>query len=93
MLLVEGAGHAADAEGRLYAAIRRDHRGGMSMRELERTHSVTGGRVRKALALALPEPHKKLPPRPRGLDQCKPLIAKSAVRLEPDGAHRARAGP
>ncbi|MFI1002461.1 hypothetical protein ACIP10_26805 [Streptomyces galbus] len=33
----------------LYAAIRRDHRGGMSMRELERKHGVTWRTVRKAL--------------------------------------------
>ena len=30
----------------LYAAIRRDHRGGMSMRELERKHGVTWRTVR-----------------------------------------------
>ncbi|MFD8546843.1 winged helix-turn-helix transcriptional regulator [Streptomyces sp. NPDC059649] len=40
----------------LYAAIRRDHRGGMSMRELERKHGVTWWRVRKALGSAWPEP-------------------------------------
>ncbi|MFE7216599.1 hypothetical protein ACFU93_43620 [Streptomyces sp. NPDC057611] len=34
---------------KLYAAIRRDHRGGMSMRELERKHGVTWRTVRKAL--------------------------------------------
>ncbi|MFE7707295.1 hypothetical protein ACFU6I_16140 [Streptomyces sp. NPDC057486] len=34
---------------KLYAAIRRDHRGGMSMRELERKHGVTWWTVRKAL--------------------------------------------
>lgn len=52
----------------LYAAIRRDHRGGMSMRELERTHGVTWRPVRKALDSAWLEPRKKLPPRASGLD-------------------------
>ncbi|MBT1190455.1 hypothetical protein HET69_42475 [Streptomyces sp. CJ_13] len=39
----------------LYAAIRRDHRGGMSMRELERKHGVTWRTVRKALDSSWPE--------------------------------------
>ncbi|MEV6592537.1 hypothetical protein [Streptomyces acidicola] len=45
----------------LYAAIRRDHRGGMSMPELERKHGVTWRTVREALDLACPEPRKKQP--------------------------------
>jgi DNA replication protein DnaC len=56
----------------LYAAIRRDHRGGMSMRELERKHGVTWRTVRKALDSSWPEPRKKLPPRATGLDRYKP---------------------
>ncbi len=58
----------------LYAAIRRDHRDGMSMRELERKHGVTWRTVRKALDSAWPEPPKKLPPRATALDPYKPVI-------------------
>ncbi|MFH8520166.1 hypothetical protein ACH4CE_34830 [Streptomyces gelaticus] len=58
----------------LYAAIRRDHRGGMSMRELERKHGVTWRTVRKALDSSWPEPRKKLPPRATGVDRYKPVI-------------------
>ncbi|MEU2982040.1 hypothetical protein [Streptomyces hirsutus] len=58
----------------LYAAIRRDHRSGVSMRELERTHGVTWRTVRKALDSAWPEPRKKLPPRATALDPYKPVI-------------------
>lgn len=36
----------------LYAAIRPDHRGGMSMRELERKHGVTWRTVRKGFVRA-----------------------------------------
>ena len=58
----------------LYATIRRDHRGGMSMRELERKHGVTWRTVRKALDSSWPEPRKKLPPRATTLDPYKALI-------------------
>ncbi|MFF6787241.1 IS21 family transposase [Streptomyces sp. NPDC012510] len=58
----------------LYAAIRRDHRAGMSMRALQRKYGVTWQTVRKALDLVWPEPRKKLPPRPTRLDPYKPLI-------------------
>lgn len=58
----------------LYAAIRRDHRGGMSMRDLERKHGVTWRTVRKALDSSWPEPRKKLPPRATRLDPYKPVI-------------------
>ncbi|RPK53950.1 Integrase core domain protein [Streptomyces sp. ADI95-17] len=58
----------------LYAAIRRDHRGGMSMRELERKHGVTWRTVRKALDSSWPEPRKKLPPRATTLDPYKAVI-------------------
>jgi transposase len=58
----------------LYAAIRRDHRDGMSMRELERKHGVTWRTVRKALDSSWPEPRKKLPPRATSLDPFKPVI-------------------
>lgn len=40
----------------LYAAIRRDHRAGMTMRELERKYNVAWRTVRKALNSAWPEP-------------------------------------
>ncbi len=58
----------------LYAAIRRDHRGGLSMRELERKHGVTWRTVRKALDSSWPEPRKRLPPRATGVDRYKPVI-------------------
>lgn len=48
----------------LYAAIRRGHRAGMTMRELERKYNVVWQTVRKALNSAWPEPRKPLPPRP-----------------------------
>jgi hypothetical protein len=46
----------------LYAAIRRDHRGGMKMRKIERKCSVSWRTVRKAVDSVWPEPRKKLPP-------------------------------
>ncbi|WP_167549327.1 IS21 family transposase [Streptomyces griseochromogenes] len=58
----------------LYAAIRRDHRAGMTMRELERKHNVAWRTVRKALDSAWPEPRKPLPPRPSALDAYKAVI-------------------
>jgi hypothetical protein len=58
----------------LYAAIRRDHRVGMTMRQLERKHSVAWRTVRKALGPAWPEPRKPLPPRPSALDPYKAVI-------------------
>ncbi|MFE2181023.1 IS21 family transposase [Streptomyces sp. NPDC059455] len=58
----------------LYSAIRRDHRDGMSMRELERKYGVTWRTVRKALDSAWPEPRKKLPPRASSLDPFKQVI-------------------
>lgn len=51
----------------LYAALRRDHHGGMTMRELERKYNVAWRTVRKALDSAWPEPRKPLPPRPSAL--------------------------
>ncbi|WP_274919668.1 IS21 family transposase [Streptomyces sp. WZ-12] len=58
----------------LYAAIRRDHRAGVTMRELERKYNVAWRTVRKALDSAWPEPRKQLPPRPSALDPYKTLI-------------------
>ncbi|QUH06041.1 IS21 family transposase [Saccharopolyspora erythraea] len=58
----------------LYAAIRRDHRAGMSMRALQRAYGVTWRTVRKAVDAAWPEPRKSLPPRPSALDPYKPVI-------------------
>lgn len=56
----------------LYAAIRRYHRGGMSMRELERKHGVTWRTMRKAsLDSSWPEPRKRLPPQATGVDRYK----------------------
>ncbi|MFB7763287.1 hypothetical protein [Streptomyces xiamenensis] len=56
----------------LYAAIRRDHRAGESMRELE--HGVTWRTVRKAVDWPRPEPREKLPPQATALDSLKPVI-------------------
>ncbi|MGW6404703.1 hypothetical protein [Streptomyces sp. NPDC055134] len=58
----------------LYAAIRRDHRGGMKIREIERKDSGSWRTVRKAVDSVWPEPRKKLPPRPTALDPYKPVI-------------------
>lgn len=58
----------------LYAAIRRDVRAGMSIREVQRKHGVGFRTVKQALASAWPEPRKKLPPRPTRLDAYKPVI-------------------
>ena len=41
----------------LYAAIRRDHRAGMKMRELERKHNVSWRTVKKAVDSVWPEPN------------------------------------
>ncbi|MBO8185309.1 IS21 family transposase [Streptomyces spirodelae] len=73
----------------LYAAIRRDHRGGMSMRQLERTHCVTWRTVRKALDAAWPEPRKKLPPRETSLDPFKPVID-AILRADLDAPRKQR---
>ncbi len=58
----------------LYAAIRRDHRAGMKMRELERKYNVSWRTVKKAVDSVWPEPRKKLPPRPTALDPYKPVV-------------------
>ncbi|WP_369780716.1 IS21 family transposase [Streptomyces sp. R33] len=58
----------------LYAAIRRDHRGGMKIREIERKYNVSWRTVRKAVDSVWPEPRKQLPPRPTALDPYKPVI-------------------
>ncbi len=58
----------------LYAAIRRDHRAGITMRELERKYNVSWRTVRKALDSAWPQPRKALPPRPSALDPYKAVI-------------------
>lgn len=55
--------HAACAEGRAFAAIRRDVRAGMSARAIERKHGVGRRTIVKAMSSAWPEPRKKLPPR------------------------------
>ncbi|MET7930990.1 hypothetical protein ABZT51_41610 [Streptomyces sp. NPDC005373] len=52
----------------LYAAIRRDHRGGLSVRALECKYNVSWRTVRKALDSAWPQPRKQHPPRVKGID-------------------------
>lgn len=71
MLLVKDPGHATDVEGR---AVRRDHRCGMAMPEIERKYNVSWRTVRKAVDSVWPEPRKKLPPRPTALDAYKPVV-------------------
>lgn len=58
----------------LYAAIRREYRGGMKIREIERKYNVSWRTVRKAVDLVWPEPRKQLPPRATALDPYKPVI-------------------
>jgi transposase len=58
----------------LYAAIRRDIRAGLSIREAQRKHQVGFRTVKRALDSAWPEPRKKLPPRQTRLDVYKPFI-------------------
>ncbi|MFJ2774803.1 hypothetical protein [Streptomyces sp. NPDC087300] len=58
----------------LYAAMRRDHRAGLSMRALERKYGVTWRTIRRALDSNWPEPRKEQGPRPSRLDPYKPLI-------------------
>lgn len=58
----------------LYAAIRRDHRMGMSLRGLQRTHNVTWRTVRRALDGQWSEPRKKQRRKESRLDPYKPLI-------------------
>ncbi|WP_206508072.1 IS21 family transposase [Streptomyces chrestomyceticus] len=58
----------------LYAAIRRDHRDGLSGRALERKYGVTWRTVRKALDSRWPEPRKKQAPRASRLDAYKAVI-------------------
>jgi transposase len=58
----------------LYAAIRRDARGGMSRREIARKHGVGRLTVVKAMESAWPEERKKPPPRGSRLDAFRPAI-------------------
>ncbi len=64
----------AQSKVELYAAIRRDHRMGMSLRALQRTHNVTWRTVRRALDGQWPEPRKKQRRKESRLDPYKPLI-------------------
>ncbi len=58
----------------LYAAIRRDHRDGMTMREITRKYNVSWRTIRKAVDSVWPEPRKKLPPRATALDPYKAAV-------------------
>jgi transposase len=58
----------------LYAAIRRDHRAGLSTRAIESKHGVSWRTISKAVNSAWPEPRKPLPPRATALDPYKPLV-------------------
>lgn len=58
----------------LYAAIRQDHRLGMSLRALQRRHNVTWRTVRRALDGQWPEPRKRQRRKESRLDPYKPLV-------------------
>ncbi|MEW9522220.1 IS21 family transposase, partial [Streptomyces tubercidicus] len=73
----------------LYAAIRRDHRAGTSMRALERKYGATYRTVRKAVNSAWPEPRKKLPPRATALDPYK-FVIDQMLRADLDAPRKQR---
>lgn len=73
----------------LYAAIRRDHRGGMKIREIERKHNVSWRTVRKAVDSVWPEPRKQLPPRPTALDPYK-LVIDGMLQADLDAPRKQR---
>lgn len=58
----------------LYAAIQRDHRSGMKIREIERKYNVSWRTVPNAVDSVWPAPRKQLPPRQSALDPYKPVI-------------------
>ncbi|MFF4401524.1 hypothetical protein [Streptomyces sp. NPDC001480] len=73
----------------LYAAIRRDHRDGMAMREIERKYNVSWRTVRKAVDSVWPEPRKKLPPRHSALYPYKEVID-GILRVDLDAPRKQR---
>lgn len=73
----------------LYAAIRRDHRGGMKIREIERKYNVSWRTVRKAVDSVWPEPRKQLPPRPTALDPYK-LVIDGMLQADLDAPRKQR---
>ncbi|MFD8743420.1 IS21 family transposase [Streptomyces sp. NPDC059616] len=73
----------------LYAAIRRDHRAGTKMRELERKYNVSWRTVKKAVDSVWPEPRKKLPSRPTALDSYK-LVIDEMLRTDLDAPRKQR---
>ena len=58
----------------LYAAIRRDSRAGLSIREIARKHRVGNHTIAAALKSAWPAPRKPYPKRSSKLDPFKPAI-------------------
>ncbi|MFI2780808.1 hypothetical protein [Streptomyces sp. ALB3] len=77
------------SEVELYAAIRRDHRAGLKMRELERKHNVSWRTVKRAVDFVWPEPRKKLLPRPTALDPYK-LVIDEMPRTDLDAPSKQR---
>jgi transposase len=73
----------------LFAAIRRDSRAGLSVRELARKYRVHRRTVREALSSAWPAPRKKLPPRKSRLDPFKPAID-AMLRADLDAPRKQR---
>lgn len=65
---------ASNSKVELYTAIRRDVRGGMSIRAVERKYGVGFRTVHKALASVWPQPRKDLPRRKSQLDPYVELI-------------------
>lgn len=64
---------------KLYAAIRRDLRAGLSAREIQRTHHVTWRTVKAAESSAWPASRATYPDRGSKLDPFKPLIEEMVV--------------
>ena len=73
----------------LFAAIRRDSRAGLSVRELARKYRVHRRTVREALSSAWPAPRKKLPPRKSRLEPFKPAID-AMLRADLDAPRKQR---
>ena len=77
------------SKARLYAAIRGDLRAGMSAREVQRRHHVTGRTVEAASESAWPAPRAAYPDRASKLDPFKPVIEEMLVAdLDPPRKQR-----
>jgi transposase len=84
-----GATMASNSEVELYATIRRDVRGGMSIRAVNRKYTVGQRTVRKALASLWPEPREQLPRRRSRLDPYLEVID-AWMRVDLDALRKQR---